>query len=192
MNGLQSLAMQNRLPGFLSASDYMAAHDRNNDNRLTMEEFAPSAEEIARNVNLHKLVSNFSKGLPYETGQMPVASATDFGITAFNESLFTTPEEIEERIVAYASRIGGSTYRRPDGRLGAKDSLGRPIDPLPRDIIPLRKMEAENILQEFADQKGYSIEFKPDRMAIIRDGSGREVGPEKWPPFTQPPYHPQD
>jgi hypothetical protein len=53
-------------------------------------------------------------------------------------------------------------------------------------------MEAENILQEFADQKGYSIEFKPDRMAIIRDGSGREVGPEKWPPFTQPPYHPQD
>lgn len=191
-SGLATLASRQRLAFASSASDYLSSRDKDKDNRLTLEEFVPSAAEIAEKVDLQMLVANFSKGLPYSTGQNPIASASAFGLKPAAEGLYTTPTEIEQRIEVYASAIGGSTFRRPDGRLGAKDASGKIIDPLPPEVVPLWKMHAEKILQDFVGQKGGQAEFFPDSSAVLRDGSGNIIPMEKWPPYTQPPYHPEE
>lgn len=189
---LTALAARGRLPGRAGAADYLAAHDRDRDNRLTLDEFVPSAEEVARTEDLKSLVSSFVHGIPYPTGQSPVASATAFGLAPAAAGLFTTAREIEQRIEGYASRIGGTTYRRPDGRLGARDAAGQAIDPLPEDIVPLHKLEAESRLTRFVSDLGGTADFAPDRPPVLRDAGGAVLPMEKWPPFTQPPYHPEE
>lgn len=192
MSDLVSLASRKRLPSSANAVDYLAIHDRDRDNRLTIEEFTPAADEIARTVDLKALVSCFTRGLPYPTGQLPMASATVFGLAPVEAGLFTTAAEIEQRIEAYASSISGSTYRRPDGRLGAKDANGMPVQPLPEDVVPPHKLDAEARLQRYAADTGGTVEFFPNQPAALRDSSGIAIPMQQWPPFTQPPYHPEE
>lgn len=192
MSGLLALAGQKRLPGGKNAGEYLATHDRDRDNRLTIEEFTPAAEEIIKTTDIKALTACFTKGLPYPTGQQPIAAAGSFGLAPAEAGLFTNAGEIEQRIESYAASIGGTTYRRPDGRLGAQDANDTPIHPLPEDVVPLHKLDAEARLQKFADDAGYTIDFFPDRPADIRSGSGISIPMQDWPPFTQPPYHPEE
>jgi hypothetical protein len=187
---LAGLAAQGRLPGRVGAEAWLAAHDRDGDGRLTIEEFLPSAEEIARTVDLVALTNSFVHGIPYPTGQVPLRSGAAFGLATTGVRLFATPAEIEGRIRGYASRIGGTTYRDANGRLAVRDANGQPVFPLPPDIVPPTKEQAEEALRRFVQQIGGTAEFAPDRGPLVRGPDGREIPLAQWPPYTQPPYHP--
>ncbi|MBF0409256.1 MAG: hypothetical protein HQM10_18090 [Candidatus Riflebacteria bacterium] len=187
---LSSIASKGRLPGNADSSAYLTVHDKNTDGSLSIEEFVPSAEEISRTIDLVLLTNSFTHGIPYPSGQSPMSSAVEFGISTSGVLLFATPDEIETRVRAYASRIGGSTFRDPLGRLAVKDANGQPVFPLPPEIIPLTKQQAETELRNFLNEVGGTGEFSPSKAPVLRGSDGKIIPIEKWPPYTQPPYHP--
>ncbi|MBF0545650.1 MAG: EF-hand domain-containing protein [Candidatus Riflebacteria bacterium] len=187
---LRNLAQKGHLPGTTDADAYMQAHDLDHDGKLTIAEFVPFASQLPQLIDLNVLTNNFVHGIPYPTGQDPIASASRFGLSQMGANLFTTPTEIEQRVKSYASRIGGTTFRDTNGRLSVKDASGQPIFPLPPEIIPLQKMQADAILQDFVTKNGGHGQFSPNKAAVLYDKNGVIIPPEKWPPFTQPPYHP--
>jgi len=187
---LASLAARNRLPGGSGADAWLSAHDRDRDGALTIEEFVPSAAEIGRTLDLVVLTNSFLHGLPYPSGQSPRTSAAEYGIATSGSHLYASREEIERRIRAFAARIGGSTFQDAEGRLAVKDAEGNHVMPLPPDVIPLPKEMAEAELRRFLQKIGGTGEFAADKIPVLRGSDGAVIPLEKWPPFTQPPYHP--
>ena len=202
---LKSAVNDGKLPVKVDPDEYFQDHDKDADGKLSINEFVPTTQEIAKNTDLEVVTKAYLAGTPYPTGNYPVTRPTDAPPGPIPGSGTATPPPpppplpplimpvsmIEARITDYANVNGFTTTRRPDGKLIVLDQSGNPT-PIPPGVLPLPAPIAISKLNDFARSFQGTVEKGPGDLPVVKDKNGKVVPPDKWPPQLVPPYMPGD
>lgn len=176
------------------AQTYFERHDVDRDQRLDINEFVPSPQEIAQEQRMQPLTQAYTQGQTYPTGQTPTTtppSQPPPGPSAPppGHPIYTTFAQVEQNISNWATLKGFSTTRTPDGKLHPVDAQGN-IVPLPPGVIPPSREEAEARMREFARDTGGKTKRDAEGVLQLEDKDGRVVPLHQLPEPMRPPYLP--
>lgn len=173
---------------------YFERHDADRNQRLDINEFVPSVQEIAREQAMQPLTKAYTEGQTYPTGQAPTttpASKPQPSPTEPppNHSIYATVSQIEQRIREFAANEGLEIIRTADGKLQPVDAQGG-IVPIPSGVIPPARLEAEAMMVNFAKTTGGTTKRNPEGVLQVIDKNGQVIPLQELPVPMRPPYLP--